>query len=262
MTFDILLKRAMLLRQDLGRLPDESIRSRNQKIAARAAQLYFAHAKCGSPGFGRITTTGAPPLDELTEDLVEMGRRYLKFGETLVYTYCPFHDGRQIYIFRNGKKPISPEPWNGPSRSESGREKGDVIGYGTEILQATLEDELDNTICTLEVLARLGTPDLRLSPTLAFSPQEGTDHRSCTSSSLSINDIPLLDKENGEWCLQKQAARLTGKSMGTLGNDRSAGRKLDDGLQGIDRRNRVWRKENKNSQDVWYLKSSLSNAMS
>ena len=86
MTFDTLLTRAKLLRQDLGRLRDESIRFRHQKIAATAAQLYDAHAKRGTPGIGRITTTGARPLDELTEDLVEMARRYSKYWETLVYS--------------------------------------------------------------------------------------------------------------------------------------------------------------------------------
>ncbi len=110
MTFDTLLTRAKLLRQDLGRLPDESIHFRRQKIGATAAQLYDAHAKRGTPDFGRITTTGARPLDELTEDLVKMARGYLGCWETLVNTHCPFHDRRQLYIFRNGKKPISPEP--------------------------------------------------------------------------------------------------------------------------------------------------------
>lgn len=183
MTFDTLLTRAKLLRQDVGRLPDDSVRYRHHKISACAAQLYLAHVKQGTSGFGPITTSSGRPLDELTEDLVEMGRRYLSFWKSLVDIYCPFYDVRQISIFREGKTPISPEPWPEPGEGENQRDKGDVIGYGAEILtgDVTLQDELDNTICTLEVLVKRDAPDLRLSPTLAFSPQERTDDKSGTS---------------------------------------------------------------------------------
>ena len=82
-----------------------------------------------------------------------------------------------------------------------------------------------------------------------------------SASQPMLADIPPLDNQNGHWVLQDGAAELACRSVQTLANDRSAkpsSQKAEDGLSGIDRRGRVWRKRSKNSQQVWYLKSSLS----
>jgi len=75
-----------------------------------------------------------------------------------------------------------------------------------------------------------------------------------------LNDIPPLDEESGEWVLQEKAAELASIKRPTLTKDRNkpSSRKADDELSGIDHRGRMWRKKLKNSQKVWYLKSSLS----
>lgn len=89
-------------------------------------------------------------------------------------------------------------------------------------------------------------------------PGKGTDE---TQPADTLDNIPLLDKENGQRVLQGEAANLVARDVQTLANDRSdkqRSEKAKDGLIGIDRRGRVWRKESENSQKVWYLKERLS----
>lgn len=87
-----------------------------------------------------------------------------------------------------------------------------------------------------------------------------------SATQYTLDTIPPLVTADGSWVRQKRlsddeddAITLSGRALGTLSNDRSAGRKPEDGsgTRGIDRRERVWRKEGKNSQTVWYLRSTL-----
>lgn len=75
----------------------------------------------------------------------------------------------------------------------------------------------------------------------------------------TLNDIPPLDKENGDWVDRPAAAKIVGREIGTLKNNLSGqgSSKSKNGLRGIDRSERMWRKDSKNAQEVWYLKSSL-----
>lgn len=93
------------------------------------------------------------------------------------------------------------------------------------------------------------------------TPTPTGDENKQKGPALSLNDIPSLDKTNGEWVKQDDAAAIVAKDVQTLANDRLerlGGLKFEEGLSGIDRRGRMWRKERLTDQIIWYLKSSLS----
>ncbi len=75
--------------------------------------------------------------------------------------------------------------------------------------------------------------------------------------SFTLDTIPPLDKTSGMWVSQKEAAELTERVVHTLANHRDKGERSDDMTCGIDSKGRVWRKEESNSQDVWYLRSII-----
>jgi len=74
----------------------------------------------------------------------------------------------------------------------------------------------------------------------------------------SLDDIPRLDKADGRWVKQKEAATIAGLTTGTLKKERFDGEKADDGCSGVTARGHWWRKDSKNAQTVRYYKSSLS----
>ncbi|MHC4090389.1 MAG: hypothetical protein ACYSVY_08960 [Planctomycetota bacterium] len=74
----------------------------------------------------------------------------------------------------------------------------------------------------------------------------------------TLHDIPPLNKVNGKWVAQTEAAGITQRTTGILRNDRSRGQKAADELSGRDRHGRIWRKESRDAQKVWHLKSTLT----
>lgn len=92
-------------------------------------------------------------------------------------------------------------------------------------------------------------------------PKEQPNEDKAKAIPKNLKDIPSLDKTNGEWVKQADAATDLQLDVQTLANDRLkalGGLKAEDGLCGIDRRGRKWRKERRSDQIIWYLKSSLS----
>ncbi|MCZ6653041.1 MAG: hypothetical protein O7D91_08435 [Planctomycetota bacterium] len=77
-------------------------------------------------------------------------------------------------------------------------------------------------------------------------------------SSLTLDDIPQLSKESGEWVTQKVTATIEGRKTDTLTKERHGGVKDDKGLSGISTHDNAWRKESPNIKTIWYYKPSLS----
>lgn len=74
----------------------------------------------------------------------------------------------------------------------------------------------------------------------------------------TLDDIPPLDKSNGEWVKQKEAAKIEGRGTDTLTKERHGGLKDGKGLKGISTHKNAWRKESANTKTIWYYKPSLS----
>lgn len=103
-------------------------------------------------------------------------------------------------------------------------------------------------LCRASVLAL----DYLLAYVKEESPATGGQHPNYT-----LDNIPVLDKNNHEWVTQKDAAKITGMTVSSLSSRRYEGQKATDDLSGIDPSRRVWRKESKKHQVVWYLRSTL-----
>ena len=112
-----------------------------------------------------------------------------------------------------------------------------------------------------ELRAKQGQTQGAMGSTTRDTPTPAGDEHKQQGPSRSLNDIPPLDKTNGEWVKQAEAARLLQLGVKTLANDRlrsREGRKSEDGLSGIDCCGRMWRKESANAKFIWYHQPSLS----
>ena len=137
-------------------------------------------------------------------------------------------------------------------------DRGSVDRLSLERISDAIEGEAGDSALPAEHASVVEPPDARHNAPTADLANGAVGK---AESSSSIDKIPPLDKENGEWVNQKRAAKIVQRDVQTLANDRTAkggGIKTEDGLCGIGRHGRIWRKESFKDQEIWYLKSSLS----
>lgn len=72
-----------------------------------------------------------------------------------------------------------------------------------------------------------------------------------------LEQLPQLDTTSGDWVRQNRVAEMGGRSTATLRNDRYNGYKNSDGLSGVDKHGRMWRKVTRNAQTIWYFLKSI-----
>ncbi len=84
----------------------------------------------------------------------------------------------------------------------------------------------------------------------------------CRSSGFAgPPDIPPLDKDSGKWVTNKLAAKLDGPKVETLAKYRQPGQAQwvsRDGMGGVDRDGRMWRRTGTPRSHPWYLRSTLT----
>lgn len=72
-----------------------------------------------------------------------------------------------------------------------------------------------------------------------------------------LSQIPQLDRQSRAWVKAETAGDLDGVTVRTLATYRNQGIASPDGMSGVDRDGRQWRKAGTSGSHPWYLKSSL-----
>lgn len=168
-----------------------------------------------------------------------------------------FYDLASEVILKN----IGPVPENYPCEPDVekmlSRKKCDMI-VACPIMNSLLDDVLRAT----EEYVRLWEtmpPQLEKQPlTIETRDDLGTAANFLESRLDCLDSIPELNKTSGDWIDQTETVAREGlKNSSVMKSLRAQGEKSWDGLRGIDKSRRMWRKESEESRTIWYYVPSL-----
>ena len=149
--------------------------------------------------------------------------------------------------------------------SEGIVDQAELLEISSQVDATLIEAKAENADGFRNLLKRVGPPaEIKNAARELFDCLEitgcGNEHNAGSEEALDdLQLIPPLDKASGQWIDQREtAAREGGIGLGSLNSMRSQGRyKNWDGLCGIDKAGRKWRKETEESRTIWYFVPSL-----